>query len=300
MRLVRLWFTDILGNLKSFAISPAELENALEDGMTFDGSSIDGFSRIQEADVLAIPDPDTFELLPWGDAKTPEARVFCDINNLDGTPFDGDPRQVLRRHVRAAHDQGLTFYVAPDIEFFYFNRAEKGQRAAAARRGVVLRPDDERRRRVAAQADHPHAGGDGHPRRVQLPRGCAEPAGDRPAPHRRPDDGRQRDDVPAGREGGGRVARGARHVHAQAARGRAGLGDAHPPVAVPGRRRTRSSTPTTPTTCRRSPSRSWPGCCATPPRSPRSPTRPSTATSGWCRVSRRRSTCRGPATTAAA
>ena len=126
VRLVRLWFTDILGNLKSFAISPAELENALEDGMTFDGSSIDGFSRIQEADVLAMPDPDTFEVLPWGDQKASEARVFCDIHNLDGTPFEGDPRQVLRRHVRAAHDDGLTFYVAPDIEFFYFGRPERG------------------------------------------------------------------------------------------------------------------------------------------------------------------------------
>ena len=95
VRLVRLWFTDVLGNLKSFAISPAELENALEDGMTFDGSSIDGFSRVQESDVLAIPDPNTFEVLPWGDAKGAEARVFCDIHNLDGTPFEGDPRQVL-------------------------------------------------------------------------------------------------------------------------------------------------------------------------------------------------------------
>jgi glutamine synthetase len=127
VRLIRLWFTDILGNLKSFAISPAELENALGDGMTFDGSSIDGFSRIQEADVLAIPDPDTFEVLPWGDPKTPEARVFCDIYNLDGAPFEGDPRQVLRRHVRAAHEQGFTFYVAPDIEFFYFAPPEPGQ-----------------------------------------------------------------------------------------------------------------------------------------------------------------------------
>jgi glutamine synthetase len=127
VRLIRLWFTDILGNLKSFAISPAEMENALGDGMTFDGSSIDGFSRIQEADVLAIPDPDTFEVLPWGDPKTPEARVFCDIHNLDGAPFEGDPRQVLRRHVRAAHDDGFTFYVAPDIEFFYFAPPEPGQ-----------------------------------------------------------------------------------------------------------------------------------------------------------------------------
>lgn len=129
VRLVRLWFTDVLGNLKSFAISPAELENALEDGMTFDGSSIDGFSRIQESDVLAVPDPDTFELIPWSEPGAAEARVFCDIQNLDGTPFQGDPRQVLRRHVQAAHDQGLTFYIAPDIEFFYFEQpSEPGLR----------------------------------------------------------------------------------------------------------------------------------------------------------------------------
>lgn len=127
VRLIRLWFTDVLGNLKSLAISPAELDNALSDGMTFDGSSIDGFSRVQEADVLAIPDPDTFELLPWGDPQAPEARVFCNIHNLDGTPFQGDPRQVLRRHVKAAHDAGLTFYVAPDVEFFYFEPLEPGK-----------------------------------------------------------------------------------------------------------------------------------------------------------------------------
>jgi len=127
VRLVRLWFTDVLGNLKSLAISPAELDNALTDGMTFDGSSIDGFSRVQEADVLAIPDPDTFEIVPWGDRKEPEARVFCDIHNLDGTPFAGDPRQVLRRHMKAAHEMGLTFYVAPDIEFFYFEPLVAGE-----------------------------------------------------------------------------------------------------------------------------------------------------------------------------
>ncbi len=127
VRLIRLWFTDVLGNLKSFAISPAELENALEDGMTFDGSAIDGFSRVQEADVLAIPDPNTFEVLPWGDPKSVEARVFCDIHHLDGSPFEGDPRQVLRRNLRAAQEQGFTFYVAPDIEFFYFAPPEKGQ-----------------------------------------------------------------------------------------------------------------------------------------------------------------------------
>jgi glutamine synthetase len=127
VKLIRLWFTDVLGVLKSFAISPAELENALEDGMTFDGSSIDGFSRVQESDVLAIPDATTFEVLPWGDTKQSEARVFCDIHHLDGTPFDGDPRQVLRRNLLAARRLGYEFYVAPDIEFFYVAPPEKGQ-----------------------------------------------------------------------------------------------------------------------------------------------------------------------------
>ncbi|HSB88068.1 MAG TPA: type I glutamate--ammonia ligase [Ilumatobacteraceae bacterium] len=127
VRLIRLWFTDVLGNLKSFAISPAELENALEDGMTFDGSSIDGFGRTLESDVLAMPDANTFEVLPWGDTKAPEARVFCDIHNLDGTPFEGDPRQVLRRNLHTAHERGYTFFVAPDIEFFYFSPPEPGQ-----------------------------------------------------------------------------------------------------------------------------------------------------------------------------
>ena len=127
VRLVRLWFTDILGNLKSFAISPAELENALIDGMTFDGSSIEGFSRVQEADVLAIPDPNTFEVLPWADPKGTEARVFCNIHNLDATPFDGDPRQVLRRNLDAAVAKGFSFYVAPDIEYFYFAPPKAGE-----------------------------------------------------------------------------------------------------------------------------------------------------------------------------
>jgi len=127
VRLIRLWFTDVLGNLKSFAISPAELENALEDGMTFDGSSIDGFSRVQESDVLAAPDANTFVMLPWADSKAPEARVFCDIHHLDGTPFGGDPRQVLRRNLQAARVHGLDFLIAPDIEFFYFAPPEPGQ-----------------------------------------------------------------------------------------------------------------------------------------------------------------------------
>ncbi|MFM8867389.1 MAG: type I glutamate--ammonia ligase [Ilumatobacteraceae bacterium] len=135
IRLVRLWFTDVLGNLKSFAISPAEMENALNDGMSFDGSSIDGYSRIQESDVLAIPDVNTFEVLPWVDGKSAEARVFCDIANLDGTAFDGDPRQVLRRNLRVARDKGFAFYVAPDIEYFYFAPPQDGSKPVPLDRG---------------------------------------------------------------------------------------------------------------------------------------------------------------------
>jgi glutamine synthetase len=125
VRLIRLWFTDVLGQLKSLAISPAELESAFEEGVQFDGSAIDGFSRVQESDVLAVPDAASFELLPWADADEPTGRIFCDIQNLDGTPFDGDPRQVLRRNLGLARDAGYTFFTAPEVEFFYFRSAEE-------------------------------------------------------------------------------------------------------------------------------------------------------------------------------
>ncbi|HEY8543577.1 MAG TPA: type I glutamate--ammonia ligase [Acidimicrobiales bacterium] len=129
VRMVRLWFTDVLGQLKSFAISPAELENAFDEGMRFDGSSIDGFSRVQESDVLAKPDPNSFELLPWADTLGISARMFCDIVNLDGSPFSGDPRQVLRRNLDKARERGFSFYAAPEMEFFYFANGDptKGQ-----------------------------------------------------------------------------------------------------------------------------------------------------------------------------
>ena len=125
VRLIRLWFTDVLGKLKSVAISPAELEGAFEEGLQFDGSAIDGYSRVQESDVLAVPDANSFELLPWVDPSEPTGRIFCDIKNLDGSPFQGDPRQVLRRNLKAAHDKGFTFFTAPEIEFFYFNNANE-------------------------------------------------------------------------------------------------------------------------------------------------------------------------------
>jgi glutamine synthetase len=120
VRLIRLWFTDVLGQLKSIAISPAELEMVFEEGLQFDGSSIDGFSRVQESDVLARPDPSSFELLPWARDDEPTALMFCDIENLDGSPFEGDPRQVLRRNLGLARDKGFTFFTAPEVEFFYF------------------------------------------------------------------------------------------------------------------------------------------------------------------------------------
>ena len=124
IRFVQLWFTDVLGTPKTFSITPAELDNALDEGMTFDGSAIDGFSRVQESDVLARPDASTFQLLPWhghGEGQQAQvARVFCDIVNLDRSPFEGCPRHVLRRAMGRARDAGFTFYAAPEIEYFYF------------------------------------------------------------------------------------------------------------------------------------------------------------------------------------
>jgi glutamine synthetase len=124
IRFVQLWFTDVLGTPKTFSITPAELENALDEGMTFDGSAIDGFSRIQESDVLARPDVKTFQVLPWHPADVPVASVFCDIFNLDGTPFEGDPRHALRRMLEKARAKGFTFFSAPEIEYFYFADAD--------------------------------------------------------------------------------------------------------------------------------------------------------------------------------
>ena len=124
IRFVQLWFTDVLGTPKGFNIPTTELDNALDEGMTFDGSAIDGFSRVQEADVLARPDPKTFQLLPWQQDDAQVARVFCDIANLDGTPFEGDPRHALRRTLERARAAGYTFFASPEVEFFYFADAD--------------------------------------------------------------------------------------------------------------------------------------------------------------------------------
>jgi glutamine synthetase len=124
VKFIRLWFTDVLGFLKSFAITPQELEIAFSEGMGFDGSSIEGFARIEESDMIAKPDPDTFALLPWS-KETPVARMFCDIFNPDGTPFEGDPRYVLKRNLQRAAEMGFTMYVGPELEYFYLKNSEK-------------------------------------------------------------------------------------------------------------------------------------------------------------------------------
>ena len=144
IRFVQLWFTDVLGRHKAFHVTPAELEDALDQGMTFDGSSIDGFSRIQESDVLARPDLETFQLLPWYEEGAGVARVFCDIVNIDGTPFSGCPRQQLRRVLEGARSQGYTFFVAPEIEFFYFKDLDPTRPPQPVDQGSYfdLLPDD--------------------------------------------------------------------------------------------------------------------------------------------------------------
>ncbi|HEV2087419.1 MAG TPA: glutamine synthetase family protein [Cryptosporangiaceae bacterium] len=119
IRFVRLWFTDVLGTLKSVSVAPAELEAAFEEGIGFDGSAIEGFTRVYEADMIAMPDPSTFQVFPFEGTRAGEsARMFCDIQMPDGSPAWADPRHVLRRALRKAAEKGFTFYTHPEIEFY--------------------------------------------------------------------------------------------------------------------------------------------------------------------------------------
>ena len=127
VKFIRLWFTDILGFLKSFAITVEELEGALEEGMGFDGSSIEGFARIDESDMVALPDTNTFQLLPWRPRENAVARMFCDVLKPGGEPFEGDPRYVLKKNLKRAADMGFTFYVGPELEYFYFQDSSETQ-----------------------------------------------------------------------------------------------------------------------------------------------------------------------------
>ena len=120
VKFIRLWFVDILGQLKSVAITDRELETAFREGMGFDGSSVEGFARIEESDLLAAPDPDTFAILPWRAGDQGAARMFCDILNPDGKPYPGDTRHVLKRNLAELAEKDMTFQVGPEVEFFYF------------------------------------------------------------------------------------------------------------------------------------------------------------------------------------
>jgi glutamine synthetase len=118
---ILLWFTDIEGHLKSFAVTPSEIADALDDGMGFDGSSITGFNAIEESDMVAIPDPDTYQLMPWREGETKVGRMICDIVTPDGNPYEGDPRYVLRRALDRMQAMGFdTFNVGPELEYFLF------------------------------------------------------------------------------------------------------------------------------------------------------------------------------------
>ncbi len=120
IRFVRLWFVDILGRLKNFAISPEDLEVAFEEGIGFDGSAIEGFATPEEADMLAFPDASTFQILPWRPSHNGVARVFCDVCTPDRKPFAGDPRDALRRMFRKAEKAGYLLNVGAELEYYYF------------------------------------------------------------------------------------------------------------------------------------------------------------------------------------
>ena len=124
VKFIRLWFSDILGNLKGFSITIEELERGLSNGISFDGSSIEGFARSDERDLYAFPDPNTFSLIPWKSHTTSVARIFCDIYTPENNSFEGDPRYVLRRNLQRATEMGYTYYVAPEMEHFYFKSNE--------------------------------------------------------------------------------------------------------------------------------------------------------------------------------
>ncbi|KQW05693.1 glutamine synthetase [Leifsonia sp. Root4] len=127
VKFIRLWFTDVVGTLKSVAIAPAEVEGAFSEGLGFDGSAIEGLTRTYESDLLAHPDPSTFQILPWRGDVDPTARMFCDISTPDGVPAVADPRNVLKRTLEKAADRGFTFYTHPEIEFYLLKSSKYGK-----------------------------------------------------------------------------------------------------------------------------------------------------------------------------
>ena len=234
IQFIRLWFTDILGQLKSFAVGKDELEGALEEGMGFDGSSITGFNRIEESDMIAMPDPSTFAVLPWRPQEKAVARMFCDVLVPGGEPYEGDPRYVMRRALERAQSMGFdTFNIGPELEFFYFRSSElnggppqvldKGgyfdlttlDAASDMRRETVLALE---RLGIHVEYTHHEVGPSQHEIDMRFASGLR--------------DGRQRDDVPHHGQGDRDEVRRVRDVHAEAAVRRERVGDARAPVAV--------------------------------------------------------------------
>jgi glutamine synthetase len=125
VKFIRMWFTDILGFLKSFSVRVEELDRAFEEGLGFDGSSVEGFVRIDESDMIARPDPSTYSIIPWRPMDHATAKMFCDIHWPDGRPFEGDPRYVLKQNLRKAAEKGFTCNVGPELEYFYFKSEEE-------------------------------------------------------------------------------------------------------------------------------------------------------------------------------
>ena len=234
IQFIRLWFTDILGRLKSFAVGKAELEGALEEGMGFDGSSITGFNRIEESDMIAMPDPSTFAVLPWRPREKAVARMFCDVLVPGGEPYEGDPRYVMRRALERAKAMGFDdYFIGPELEFFYFKQAElNGGPPQVLDRGgyfdltTLDAASDMRRETVLAleqlgihvEYTHHEVGPSQHEIDMRFADGA--------------DHGRQRDDVPHHGQGDRDEVRRLRDVHAEAAVRRERLGDARAPVAV--------------------------------------------------------------------
>ena len=184
IRFVRLWFVDILGRLKNFAISPEDLEVAFEEGIGFDGSAIEGFATPEEADMLAFPDASTFQILPWRPSHNGVARVFCDVCTPDRKPFAGDPRDALRRMFRKAEKAGYLLNVGAELEYYYF--PDRAHPRAARQRGL-LRSFGERCRPRPASQHGPHAREDVRARGVHLPRRRSLAAWHEPASRRGPE-----------------------------------------------------------------------------------------------------------------
>jgi glutamine synthetase len=268
VRFIRLWFTDILGQLKSFSINAEQLDEVFERGMGFDGSSITGFNAIEESDMIAVPDPSTFAVLPW----RPEdgagvARMFADIRTPEGRPYEGDPRHVLRQAEERAQSMGFDhFFVGPELEYFLF-RDNKGTEVLDEGGYFDLTTldagSDVRRETVLAlEQQGIHVEYSHHEVGPVTARG-------RHALRRRAEDGRRLHDVPHHRQGVRHEVRLARDVHAQAAVRRERLG-MHTHLSLFSDGATPSSTRATRTTCRTSGRRSSPGSCATPASSARS------------------------------